>query len=308
MATFEILSFREKIIKKEKKCRYFIVMSIDDVMPEIFALYVFSEVDNATFYALPFVCKRWKSIFPKRKGVEPSSSTIAAAGKNLLSWALSHGCQWKKKTLEVAASMGDVEYIEWMVENGCPEGDYFFVANEAAIKGKIQVLEWLFATKMSIKEKWDYMLVVQAAAGGQLETLQWLREKPCMHFWDMVHIEASDKGHLDVLKWAEANGLCEEDLDWCMACAVKSGRKKIVSYLIDMGEQVNEHTMRQAVGAGKLGTVKFLRQKGCAWDSDCVMLAKTKGFSDILEWLVKNGCASPMVRIKITYTKTMLFR
>jgi hypothetical protein len=69
----------------------------------------------------------------------------------------------------------------------------------ASGSGSLEMLEWCVAHELPLAS----LCTWQAAIGGHLEALQWLRRHGCQ--WHHQVIDAAWYGHLDVLQWALAN-------------------------------------------------------------------------------------------------------
>ena len=75
------------------------------------------------------------------------------------------------------------------------------VMKDAALGGKLEVVQWLRGEGC----EWDEETCISAALMGQLEVLQWLRAEGCP--WDAATCYvAVNYGHVEVLRWARENG------------------------------------------------------------------------------------------------------
>lgn len=82
----------------------------------------------------------------------------------------------------------------------------------AAYNGQLNIVKWALDQKCDNTE----FTCAMAAAGGQLETLKYLRERGSP--WDnfTTHF-ASEELNFDILKWAIDNG-CDQCSDMCFSC------------------------------------------------------------------------------------------
>ena len=91
----------------------------------------------------------------------------------------------------------------------------------AAYNGNLNVLKWSKCIDWYRGKTWSF-LCDEAARGGQLNALQWLRSEAggkCI--WNAVTCRSAVlNGHLAVLKWAHQNG-CPWDEDTCRCAALK---------------------------------------------------------------------------------------
>mgnify|MGYP001030254524 CR=1 FL=1 len=132
-------------------------------------------------------------------------------------------------------------------------------------QGSLSLLQWAKQNGCSFL---SYECCHEAAKGGHLEVLKWLRENG--HFWDERcchdaalggHLEAAKGGHLEVLKWLRENG-CRWDVQ----------------------------TANSAAGEGHLEVLKWAIENGCDWEeSTCTMAALRGGHLEVLKWLREHG-------------------
>ncbi|QDZ25706.1 hypothetical protein A3770_18p82240 [Chloropicon primus] len=108
-------------------------------------------------------------------------------------------------------------------------------------------------------------LKTDAAEGGHLHALQWLRsqEPPCP--WDEWTCEAAARGgHLDVLQWARSQ---DPPCPWA------------------------ERTCEAAARGGRLDILMWLRSQDppCPWDFvECIEWAEEYEHYDVAEWIEEN--------------------
>ena len=78
-----------------------------------------------------------------------------------------------------AAARGELEDLQWMISQGYGKGHWHrsaaLVGAAAAAGGHLRVLEWLVSEGYEMDESTSS----SAAWAGQLEVLQWLRQKEC---------------------------------------------------------------------------------------------------------------------------------
>ena len=124
-----------------------------------------------------------------------------------------------ESVLGPAASGGNIQMLEWLLERGMSLGDALRdddVCTNAAASGHFHVLKWARARGGS----WSARTCSAAAECGHLEMLQWLRANEC--HWDAETCKkAASGGHLAVLQWSRANG-CDWDQHTLLAAAEHS--------------------------------------------------------------------------------------
>lgn len=96
----------------------------------------------------------------------------------------------KLKTIDFVNS---IESIKWVLQNGCPWGQWTFP--RAASNGNLKVLKFLRQNRCP----WDEWTYTFAAEKGHLEVLKWLRQNGCP--WDHFTCAniADDHNHLEVV-------------------------------------------------------------------------------------------------------------
>ena len=172
-----------------------------------------------------------------------------------VSWALERGCapdaDSKIRMVAALVAGGSLPALQRAVEEGLPLADTS--CDEAAMGGRIDVLRWL-------REKecfWDSLTLSEAARSGHLETVKWMRENGCP--WGIVTLgNAAQGGHLEVIKWLRENGCPWDNL-----------------------------TCAGAAQGGHLEVLKWLRENECPWDGDTCYNAANQ---EIIQWAVDNGC------------------
>ena len=142
--------------------------------------------------------------------------------------------------------------------------DQYCVA-DAAGRGQLEAIKEMRRSKArgtdeSSRARWSVEAVEQAAKGGHLEVVQWLRQNGCP--WSSrTCYRVAERGHLDILKWARSQGPpCPWDL-WTCTWAAKEGH---------------------------LDVLKWARSQDppCPWDRDnCREKALVNGHPHIVDWI-----------------------
>ena len=115
------------------------------------------------------------------------------------------------------------------------------------------------------------MTCAEAARGGHLEVLQWVRAQGCP--WDEgTCCEASKGGHLEVLQWAREQG-CPWDEDTCWG----------------------------AFEGGHLEVLQWAQEQGCPWDwgrlvSACAWQKAVPTVLEVLQWARVHGCPENILK------------
>eukprot|EP00882_Tetradesmus_deserticola_P005181 GHRQ01005457.1.p1 GENE.GHRQ01005457.1~~GHRQ01005457.1.p1 ORF type:complete len:258 (+),score=35.48 GHRQ01005457.1:82-774(+) len=135
----------------------------------------------------------------------------------------------RKQLLTTRAGQGDVQGVEWLLQQGASAGPS--VSWAAAAGGHTHVLALLAALKPRCA--FDETTCKAAAATGQLQTLRWLRSlqpEPCP--WNASICEAAAAGgHIEVLQWCRAqHPACPFD-EWACCAAAEAGSIAALAWL-----------------------------------------------------------------------------
>jgi hypothetical protein len=188
-----------------------------------------------------------------------------------------------KRRLQLrAAARGDVDAVDWF-----GVGDYDLhhtrLYASAARGGQLQVLQWLRDRGCA----WDSSTCAAAAGGGHLGVLQWARANGCA--WDAYTCSsAAAGGHLGVLQWARANG-CAWTAGTCSSAAA-GGHLAVLQWARANGCDWNDFTCTAAARGGHLAVLQWARANGCAWDTRTCTEAARSGQLAVLQWARANGC------------------
>ena len=125
--------------------------------------------------------------------------------------------------------------IKWLRSKG-KHFDQFCVA-DAAGRGHLEAIKEMRRSKArgtdeSSRARWSEEAVEEAAKGGHLEVVQWLRQNGCP--WSIWACTFSARGgHLEVLKWArDQDPPCPWDWATC-ARAAEGGQLEVLKWLRD---------------------------------------------------------------------------
>jgi len=128
---------------------------------------------------------------------------VAATSKlELLQWAREEKkCRWNQQTFIVACMVGNLEMIKYCFANECPIWDG--TCSAAAANGHLEVLKYL---REEIKIEWDWETASWAALKGHLHILEYLVESKFFnqlpsHHHEFACINAAKGGQLDCLKY-----------------------------------------------------------------------------------------------------------
>ena len=106
-----------------------------------------------------------------------------------------------------------------------------------------------------------------AALGGHLDILKWARANGCPWSEETCE-EAAWGGHLETLQWARANG-CPWDESTCFGAAL-GGHLEILQWARANGRPWEVRTCEKAARRGHLEILQWARGNGCPWDEDMI--------------------------------------
>ena len=126
-----------------------------------------------------------------------------------------------------------------------------------------------------------------AAEGGHLEVLRWARANGCP--WSHMTCKAAARsGHLEVRKWMRANG-CPWNTETCSGAA-EGGHLEVLKWARENGCPWNELTCMFAAKEGHLEVLQWARANGCQWNTNTCLFAASGGQLEVLQWARANGC------------------
>lgn len=133
----------------------------------------------------------------------------------------------------------------------------------AAKHGRIDVIQWAEGKKFHNNGK---SICQNAARGGQLETLKWLRERN--YPWDhKTTLEAARSRHEEIVKWSIENG-CEHNSS-VFAMAVETCTLDLVKWLWEKNYPVDlTNSVARSCQGAKIETANWLISQGLPFDKE----------------------------------------
>ena len=210
------------------------------------------------------------------------TSIQAAKSGNLkvLQWLQSKGAPLHLSVLYAAAKSGSRELVEWIMEHGYISDSR--ACMRAAEAGHFELAKFLYVEPAKMP------LAKEAAVKGNIEILEWLYEEGPFLDIQAIGIKAIQSGQLDVLKWLRAKG-------WTLFGyetkeAADSGRIDVMQWVLENGGKLEEQTMTIAALKGHFGLVQWLRANGCPWDETTTTETAYHGKFEMFKWLFENSC------------------
>jgi hypothetical protein len=235
--------------------------------------------------------------------------------------------------LNRVVSAGNLENVQWMVQNGYPVDATTFAT--AALSGSIKLMKWLYDYCCSLgysgRLPWDSRTFMNAAEYGNLDNMIWLKETGCPltddeYGTDFIFAKAVMHGNLENMEWLKENGCLITRIT--MMYAVRKGNIEILQWLKKTGAPWGYYMFSEAAYAGKVDILEWLKQDGCEMTTDIypdyvsggaayngnldvLKWVKDNNFQfgcftyyfplqqgniDVLEWLKTNGCSYDNIR------------
>ena len=201
------------------------------------------------------------------------------------------GCPWDEATCHKAAQGGHLDCLQWAHEHGCPwNAD---TASFAAYGGHLECLRWATARGIPYNE----LISSVAAQAGQAAILRWLFSQDSgrdVKWHPRTTYVAAGAGHLEVLKYAHANG-CPDHEHAC-AAAAQAGHLGVLQWLLKASAAGESYRSRgaelcaAAARGGKLGVLQWLRGAGYEWDMLTAFEASAGGHKELAAWAQETGC------------------
>ena len=157
------------------------------------------------------------------------SSRVALTNKlELLKWAREEKkCEWNEWTIKAAASQGNLEMVKYCVAKKCPIG--VMACANAADGGQLECLKYL---REEVKAPWDSDTAEWAAQNGHLHILEYLVERKYDQYDNYACEDAAEFGHLDCLKYLHETAKAPWN-SGAVRAAHENNHPECVQYLLD---------------------------------------------------------------------------
>lgn len=239
----------------------------------------FVEDDQYFFFAS--VCRAWREAWPQNRP-KVTRAITSYTSVSQLQCSFDCGLKRTKAVCNAAAAAGNLEALRCArgkspllqpTQHGkSDEATAVRVTRRGSCILHVAQLGWrklglavAMTTRKSCRRQqdlcpWDLTTTAEAAAGGHLIAVQWLRENGCPWDWQTC-ARAAKGGYLKILQWCRANGC-----PW------------------------NEHSCSEAAAGGHLHVIQWARSQGCHWGTGTTFAAARGGHMNTLRWLVARGC------------------
>jgi hypothetical protein len=147
----------------------------------------------------------------------------------LLKWAREEKkCEWNVGTINEAAYQGNLEMVKYCVANECPIDT--IACENAASGGHLECLKYL---REVAKAPWDSRTSTFAAEYGHLHILEYLVERKYDRYNERACQWAAEKGHLDCLKYLHETAKAPWDSRAVRSAHLVFNQTHCVQYLLD---------------------------------------------------------------------------
>jgi hypothetical protein len=193
------------------------------------------------------------------------------------------GLPWTPLVARGGALSGDATKLAWLCdEQHCPLPDD--IVDDAAGGGSVEMLQWLKQKSFAFSRHSTY---TAARRPHNIPVLQYLQNEGCE--WDnYVCSAAAEAGDLEQLKWLHQHGATlRSSVPGSAAC---NGMVNILDWWQQQGFEFDCHVMEQAAQYGQLQACKWLHCAGCPWSIRACFTAVDSGYIETLQYLHENGC------------------
>jgi hypothetical protein len=243
-----------------------------------------AEFGNANLFKCTFDDKH-------RKDKRICRFAIESGNIDIMTFALSKGCELPDNPESICANSGSVEFLKWMVESDYIRPDASTFASAASNKNDscMTYLE-------SIGCPFDEKACGRAAYLGRLVNLGWLRKRGCP--WDKTTCQsAALRGHLDVLAWCRKEG-CPWDWKVCAGAAMNK-HHHIVKWAIANGCDTDTKISLCAIENDDVNLLEWLKQARILFHGKSRYYAKKWKKSRSMKWFDNNEIYTINVDIHI---------
>jgi hypothetical protein len=138
--------------------------------------------------------------------------------------------------------------------------------------------------------RYTAVAMATAARCNKLAEVHFLYRQGCLWSSGMLE-EAASSGHFELLRWCCEHGCRWVAVDKAPNYAAESGDVQLMAYVLQLqGTRLSAPTMCTAAEHGHIAMCLYLHTQHCPWSKAVTRLAATGGYTDLLRWLIHNGC------------------
>jgi hypothetical protein len=226
----------------------------EKIIPPHLTNHIFSFADPISQRVLSHVCRKFKRLFLSKRSIGNEVNDTAEIGSIPLLRFLN--TQWK---------------IPFTL----------FTCMHAAYGNQLETLQWLRRVQGC---PWDDRTTLEAVRRGNLQLLIWAVENGCPTNIDRVFHEASQEGHLEIVKWIFIKYdriHLSHVVTWA---ATYGGHLHILQWLIANGFRLSSMDANVAAEHGDLKVLKWVLANGAPYDHHQLLVAAQKQPA-VLQWL-----------------------
>jgi hypothetical protein len=182
-----------------------------------------------------------------------------------------------------AALSGSLPKLAWLCDvQRCALPDD--IDEEAAEGGSVEMLQWLKQKGYALDE---YTTISAARRPHNISVLQFLMDEGC-DWHDLTASAAVEAGDLEQLKWLHLHGAFLSGIG--VRHTPRSGGVSIFEWLQQQGLQFDGDFVAQAAWYGNVHLCKWLHSVGCPWIDSACHNAVEFGHIEVLRFLHESGC------------------
>ncbi|KAE9274379.1 hypothetical protein PR003_g29627, partial [Phytophthora rubi] len=190
------------------------------------------------------------------------SEAVRRSDLDMTKWLFLHfrgGFSVSRKVVEEAATVGDIEILEYFLDNDVNVGSDGEKSNEemdlarhvlwggkdaanAIRAGRPEVALWLYEY-VNVEHRHEHETLKAAAAMGDVQLFEWLQEKIDLDIEISIR-EVAANGHLDMVKALYEQDFEEEDMHFdrgVLVAAAEKGQLDVVRWLIELDGDLEEY-------------------------------------------------------------------
>lgn len=221
----------------------------------------------------------------------------------VLEYLISIGTSISSDVSAVAAANGHLECLEYLfMKTSAPF--HPLVTYRAIEGGNLECVKFLYE-KGFPKFAGE---MIDAVRMGRLEIVRYIYESYVVHDLDRwepyVYVEAAKGGHIDILEYLRSlTNVPPWDSSACAAAAA-AGRLDVLRYLRESDPASpcpwDEYVCAAAAASGHLHILRYLRESDpaspCPWDARTFLAAAKGGYMDCLDYGRQNGCPEATIQ------------
>ncbi len=186
---------------------------------------------------------------------------------------------------------GNVEFLKFMVENGCPFDKESCIS--ASYNNNIDCLKYLHQNGCP----WDKELCQYAASNNSFDCLKYLHQNGCP--WDeetCLSAVLNDSDSIKCLEYAHKNGCPWNEQSACQAAI--SNSVNCLKYLLDNNCPMEDAT-GHAAEYGNLDCLVLLNESKIKWDEDTIECCIHSFENECLKYVLDNNapCSNEMLEL-----------